>query len=124
MKERKERAGQKREEMWVKLSGWEWWVVGLGGGTRGPQNADLHFFFLKKNWRYVTTGAFQEQNTFAATLHYQLAYRLQNHAFDMVVPNMAQSNDALLIQVDSGMTPMCTFVPILAWSLGEAFHIS
>ena len=42
----KERAGQKREEMWVKLSGWEWWVVGLGGGTRGPQNADLHFFFF------------------------------------------------------------------------------
>ena len=46
MKERKERADQKREEMWVKLSGWEWWVVGLGGGTRGPQNADLHFFFF------------------------------------------------------------------------------
>ena len=34
------------------------------------------------------TGAFQEQNTFAATLHYQLAYRLQNHAFDMVVPHI------------------------------------
>ena len=51
------------------------------------------------------------QDTFAATLHYQLAYRLQNHAFDMVVPNIAQSNDALLIQVDPGMTPLCTFVP-------------
>ena len=24
---------------------------------------------------------------------------------------MAQTNDALLIQVDSGLTPMCTFVP-------------
>ena len=47
MKESKEGAGQKREEMWVKLSRWEWWVVGLGGGTRGPQNADLHFFFFK-----------------------------------------------------------------------------
>ena len=46
MKERKDRAGQKREEMWVKLSGWEWWVVGLGGGTRGPQNADLHLFII------------------------------------------------------------------------------
>ena len=46
MKERKERAGQKREEMWVKLSGWEWWVVGLGGGTCGPQSDDLHFFFF------------------------------------------------------------------------------
>ena len=35
------------------------------------------------------TGASQVQNTFAATLHYQLAYRLQNHAFDMAVPDMA-----------------------------------
>ena len=48
---------------------------------------------------------------FAATLHYQLAYRLQNHAFDMAVPDIAQSNDVLLIQVDPGMTPMCMFVP-------------
>ena len=29
----------------------------------------------------------------------------------MAVPDTAQSNDALLIQVDPGMTPMCTFVP-------------
>ena len=29
----------------------------------------------------------------------------------MAVPDIAQSNDALLIQVDPGMTPMCTFVP-------------
>ena len=57
------------------------------------------------------TGAFQVQDTFIATLHYQLAYRLQNHDFDMAVPDMAQSNDALLIQVDPRMTPMCTFVP-------------
>ena len=52
-----------------------------------------------------------KQDTFAATLHCQLAYRLQNHAFDMAVPEIAQSNDALLIQVNLGMTPMCTFVP-------------
>ena len=51
------------------------------------------------------------QDTFAAILHYHLAYRLQNHAFDMAVPDIAQSNDALLIQVDPGMTPMCTFIP-------------
>ena len=43
------------------------------------------------------TGASQVQDTFAATLHYQLAYRLQNHAFDMEVLDMAQSNDTLLI---------------------------
>ena len=29
----------------------------------------------------------------------------------MEVPDMAQTNDALLIQVDLGLTPMCTFVP-------------
>ena len=55
-------------------------------------------------------GASQVQDTYAAALHYQLAYRLQNHAFNMAVLDMAQSNDALLIQVDPGMTPMCTFV--------------
>ncbi|KAL4628338.1 hypothetical protein ACB092_05G230500 [Castanea dentata] len=57
------------------------------------------------------TGASQVPDTFAATLHYQLTYRLQNHAFDVAIPEIAQSNDALLIQVDPGMTPMCTFVP-------------
>ena len=56
------------------------------------------------------TGASQVQDTFA-TLHCQLAYRLQNHAFDMAVLDMAQSNDALLIQVDPRMTRMWTFVP-------------
>ena len=29
----------------------------------------------------------------------------------MAVPDVAQSNDVLLIQVDPGMTPMCMFVP-------------
>ena len=57
------------------------------------------------------TGASLVQDTYAATLHYQLAYRLQNHAFDMAVSEMAQTDDALLIQVDSGLTLMCTFVP-------------
>ena len=36
---------------------------------------------------------------------------LQNHAFDMVILDMAQTNDALLIQVDSGMAPIYMFVP-------------
>ena len=51
------------------------------------------------------TGASQVQDTFATTFHYQLAYKLQNHAFNMAVLDMAQSNDALLIQVDPGLTP-------------------
>ena len=29
----------------------------------------------------------------------------------MEVPNMAQTNDALLIQVELGLNPTCTFVP-------------
>ena len=57
------------------------------------------------------TRASQAQDTYAATLHYQLAYRLQNHAFDVAILEMAQIDDALLIQVDSGLTLMCTFVP-------------
>ena len=56
------------------------------------------------------TRTSQVQDTFATTLHYQLAYRLQNHAFDMAILDIAQFNDALLIQVDPRMTPMCMFV--------------
>ena len=57
------------------------------------------------------TGASQIQDTYAATLHYQLAYRLQNHAFDVAILEIAQIDDALLIQVDPGLTLMCTYVP-------------
>ena len=56
-------------------------------------------------------GASQVQDTYAATLHYQLAYSLQNHAIDVAVPEIAQTDDALLIQVGLRLTPMCTFVP-------------
>ena len=30
----------------VKMSGGEWWVVGLGGSKHGPQKCWLFFFFL------------------------------------------------------------------------------
>ena len=56
-------------------------------------------------------GASQVQDTYEATLHYQLAYSLQNHAFDVAVPEIAQTDDALLIQVGPRLTPMYTFVP-------------
>ena len=56
------------------------------------------------------TGASLVQDTYVATLHYQFTYRLQNHVFDMAVLEMAQT-DALLIQVDPGLTTMCMFVP-------------
>ncbi|KAK9282001.1 hypothetical protein L1049_004912 [Liquidambar formosana] len=51
------------------------------------------------------------QILFPTTLHYQIAYRLQNHAFDVAVPDLSQSNNALLIQVDSHLPPSCTYVP-------------
>ena len=35
------------------------------------------------------TGVSLVQDTYAATLHYQFTYRLQNHAFDMAMLEMA-----------------------------------
>ena len=46
-----ERAGQREKMDSVKMSGGEWWVVGLGGGTHGPQKCWL-FFFFKLMGRY------------------------------------------------------------------------
>ena len=43
-------AGQREQMVSVKMSGGEWWVVGLGGGTHGPQKCWLlfiYFYFLK-----------------------------------------------------------------------------
>nr|AHN13809.1 movement protein [Aristotelia chilensis virus 1] len=54
-------------------------------------------------------GATQVQETFGATLHYQLVYRVQNHALDLAVPKGTE--DALLINVDSTHVPSCTHVP-------------
>nr|TKR90937.1 hypothetical protein D5086_0000228410 [Populus alba] len=54
------------------------------------------------------TGVDQVQDTYQATLHYQMAYRVQNHAFDLVLP---VTNDALLITVDTNQRATCTHVP-------------
>jgi len=54
------------------------------------------------------TGADQVLDTYQATLHYQMAYRVQNHAFDLVFP---VTNDALLITVDTNQRATCTHVP-------------
>ena len=44
--ERKKRGSQPKERREVGEN--EWWGVGLGRGTRGPQkNADFTFFFFK-----------------------------------------------------------------------------
>ena len=54
------------------------------------------------------TGADQVLDTYQATLDYQMAYRVQNHAFDLVFP---VTNDVLLITVDTNQRATCTHVP-------------
>jgi len=53
-------------------------------------------------------GADQVLDTYQATLHYQMAYRVQNHAFDLVLP---VTNDVLLITIDTNQRATCTYVP-------------
>ncbi|KAL5975650.1 hypothetical protein ACLOJK_019976 [Asimina triloba] len=50
--------------------------------------------------------------TYAATLYYQIAYRVQNHALDMVIPGLDHSGqDSLIIKVDDSKVPVCTHAP-------------
>ncbi|OWM64307.1 hypothetical protein CDL15_Pgr018879 [Punica granatum] len=53
------------------------------------------------------TGAPQVQDFVAATLHYQMAYRVQNHALDLSLPG---SEEALIISMDSINAPTCVHV--------------
>ena len=51
MKKKKEKewnewAGQREQMVSVKMSGGEWWVVGLGGSKHGPQKCRPFFFFF------------------------------------------------------------------------------
>ncbi|VVB04428.1 unnamed protein product [Arabis nemorensis] len=55
------------------------------------------------------TGAPQVGNTYAATLHHQMAYRVQNHAMDLSLP--CDTEDALLIQLESQHSPSCIHIP-------------
>ncbi|XP_023641348.1 uncharacterized protein LOC111831449 [Capsella rubella] len=55
------------------------------------------------------TGAPQIGNTYAATLHHQMAYRVQNHAMDLSLPR--ETEDALLIQLESQHSPSCIHIP-------------
>jgi hypothetical protein len=65
----------------------------------------LHHFL---KFQLQITDANQVLDTYQATLHYQMAYRVQNHAFDLVLP---VTNDALLITVDTNQRATCTHVP-------------
>ncbi|CAH8254131.1 unnamed protein product [Arabidopsis lyrata] len=55
------------------------------------------------------TGAPQIGNTYAATLHHQMAYRDQNYAMDLSLPR--DTEDALLIQLESQHSPSCIHIP-------------
>ncbi|GAV83816.1 hypothetical protein CFOL_v3_27261 [Cephalotus follicularis] len=54
-------------------------------------------------------GAPQISSTFVATIHYQMAFRAQNHALDLVVPQ--RTEDALMITINSTHVPSCTHIP-------------
>lgn len=55
------------------------------------------------------TGAPKIETTYAATLQYQMVYRLQYHAFYDVIPDLTYG--ALLINVDSNAQPHYAFIP-------------
>lgn len=46
--------------------------------------------------------------TYKATLHYQMAHRIQNHSLDFATPQ--GTDDAILIQMEMDQ-PNCTYVP-------------
>ncbi|XP_062104117.1 uncharacterized protein LOC133815278 [Humulus lupulus] len=53
-------------------------------------------------------GIDQDLTSIGATLHYQMAYRLQDHAFDLSLPT---AEEALLVLIDSTQVLICTHIP-------------
>ena len=47
-------------------------------------------------------------NSISTTLHYQMIYKVQNHALDLALPG---TTDALMITAYSQNIPMCTQIP-------------
>nr|GEV35605.1 putative zinc finger, CCHC-type [Tanacetum cinerariifolium] len=67
-----------------------------------PLNDPLLLTALKAQ---IQIGGTSQVNTFQATFHYQMAYRVQNHSLDILVSGQDNVGDALLIDVDSNATP-------------------
>ncbi|GJT38604.1 hypothetical protein Tco_0938469 [Tanacetum coccineum] len=67
----------------------------------------------------IQIGSTPQVNTFQATFHYQMAYRVQNHSLDILVPGQDNTGDALLIDVDSNATLTCTYAPVRSTSAPE-----
>ncbi|KAF4372297.1 hypothetical protein G4B88_004613 [Cannabis sativa] len=53
-------------------------------------------------------GIDQDPDSLGSTLHYQMAYRVQNHAIDISIPG---SSDALMLTVDTNHVPTCIHIP-------------
>ncbi|KAF4375467.1 hypothetical protein F8388_024126 [Cannabis sativa] len=53
-------------------------------------------------------GIDQDPDSLGSTLHYQMAYRVQNHAIDISIPG---SSDALMITIDTNHVPICIHIP-------------
>ncbi|GJZ73617.1 hypothetical protein Tco_0637763 [Tanacetum coccineum] len=73
-----------------------------------PLNDPTLFTALKAQIQICGTP---QVNTFQATFHYKMAYRVQNHSLDILLPRQENARDALSIDVDSNATPTCTYVP-------------
>ncbi|CAA0270340.1 unnamed protein product [Arabidopsis thaliana] len=54
------------------------------------------------------TGAPQIGNTYATTLHHEVAYRVRNHVMDLSLPR--DTEDALLVQLESQHSPSCVHI--------------
>lgn len=57
------------------------------------------------------SGAPQIATSYAATIHYQIAYRIQNHSFDIPFPEFTKAEEALFLKVDTNKVLHCTYVP-------------
>ena len=53
-------------------------------------------------------GADQMTDAIAATLHYQMVYRIQNHILDLTIPG---GEDALFIRINEKNSVSCTHMP-------------
>ncbi|KAH0632846.1 hypothetical protein KY284_035632 [Solanum tuberosum] len=74
-------------------------------------NMSLHDPYLMKALKIQVQilGAPQARDIIHATLHYQLAWRVQNHAMDLSLPG---GQDALFLNVDAtNGTTQCTQIP-------------
>ncbi|KAH0661623.1 hypothetical protein KY284_026554 [Solanum tuberosum] len=74
-------------------------------------NMSLHDLYLTEALKIHVQilGAPQARDAIQATLHYQLAWRVQNHVMDLSLPG---GQDALFLNVDAtNRTTQCTQIP-------------